>query len=71
MKKLFDTPEDVEREIDRLQNSALVKLARKKENLDNARRNYMYQLRMYEQRGIKLAAEGWTLEKLTEMEVQE
>lgn len=71
MKKLFDTPEDVEREIERLQNSPFVRLARKKKQVDEARRQYMYTLRMFEKKGLSLAAEGWTMDKLSMMEVEE
>lgn len=71
MKKIFNTPEDVEREIDRLQNSPFVQLARKKQRIDEARRQYMYTLRMYEKKGLALAAEGWTMDKLSMMEVEE
>lgn len=66
--KKFITGEDVEREIERLQRSEYVKLARKKEYVDNARRQYMYSLRAYEKKGKVLAEEGWTLEMLDGME---
>lgn len=65
------TDEQVEREIERLKNSQFVKLAKKKERLEYARRQYMYTLRVYEKKGIELAREGWTLERLEGMEVQE
>ena len=66
--KKFITGEDVEKEIERLQKSEYVKLARKKEYVDNARRQYMYSLRAYEKKGKVLAEEGWTLEMLEGME---
>ena len=66
--KKFITGEDVEREIERLQKSEYVKLARKKEYVDNARRQYMYSLRAYEKKGKVLAEEGWTLEMLEGMD---
>lgn len=64
MPRDFLTDEAVEEEIDRLRNSPLVKLARKEEAIRNRRRQYMYQLRMYERKGKQLAAEGVTLEQL-------
>lgn len=65
--KEFITDEMVEDEISRLQSSPLVKLARKEERLRNQRRQYMYQLRMYEKKGKQLASEGITLESLEAM----
>ena len=59
--------EMVEEEILRLQNSHLVKLARREEAVRNRRRQYMYQLRMYEKKGKALEAQGITLEELEEM----
>lgn len=56
MAKLTD--EQVEREIARLQRSEYVKLAKKEENIRNARRNYLCQLRSQEKRGKELAAAG-------------
>lgn len=61
------TDEQVEEEILRLQNSPLVKLARREEAIRNRRRQYMYQLRMYEKKGKELAANGVTLEELEGM----
>lgn len=52
------TDEQVEREIARLQQSELVKLAKKEENIRYARRNYLNQLKGYERRGAQLAAAG-------------
>ena len=60
----FLSDEMVEEEIARLQNSPLVKLARKEERIRNARRQYMYTLRMYEKKGKQLAAEGVTMDML-------
>lgn len=65
-KKEIFTEEEVEAEIRRLQNSPLVKLARREEAIRNRRRQYMYQLRMYEKKGKALAAQGITLEELEE-----
>ena len=63
----FITDEMVEDEINRLQTSPHVKLARKEERIRNQRRQYMYQLRMYEKKGKQLASEGVTLESLEAM----
>ena len=67
MAKEFMSDEMVEEEILRLQNSPLVKLARREEAIRNRRRQYMYQLRMYEKKGKALEAQGVTLEELEEM----
>ena len=64
MAKEFLTDEMVEEEIDRLQSSPLVKLARKEERIRNARRQYMYTLRMYEKKGKQLESEGITMDVL-------
>lgn len=61
------TDEMVEEEILRLQTSPHVKLARREEAIRNRRRQYMYQLRMYEKKGKALEAQGVTLEELEEM----
>ena len=67
MAKEFISDEMVEEEIFRLQNSPLVRLARREEAIRNRRRQYMYQLRMYEKKGKALEAQGITLEELEEM----
>ena len=67
MAREFMTDEMVEEEILRLQNSPLVKLARREEAIRNRKRQYMYQLRMYEKKGKALEAQGITLEELEEM----
>ena len=67
MAKEFMSDEMVEEEILRLQNSPLVKLARREEAIRNRRRQYMYQLRMYEKKGKALADQGITMEELEEM----
>ncbi len=64
MPKVFLTDEMVDEEIERLQQSHHVKLARKEEQIRNARRQYMYTLRMYEKKGKQLEADGVTLEML-------
>lgn len=63
----FLTDEAVEEEIIRLQASPLVKLARREEAIRNRRRQYMYQLRMYEKKGRELQAQGITLEELSNL----
>lgn len=67
MARDFMSDEMVEEEILRLQSSPLVKLARREEAIRNRRRQYMYQLRMYEKKGKQLEAQGVTLEELEEM----
>ena len=67
MAKEFLTDEAVEEEILRLQASPLVKLARREEAIRNRRRQYMYQLRMYEKKGLALEAQGLTMEELEDM----
>ena len=67
MAREFMSDEMVEEEILRLQTSHHVKLARREEAIRNRRRQYMYQLRMYEKKGKQLEAQGVTLEELEEM----
>ena len=67
MAKEFMSDEMVEEEILRLQNSPLVKLARREEAIRYRRRQYMYTLRMYEKKGKALEAQGVTLKELEEM----
>ena len=67
MPRDFMSDEMVEEEILRLQTSPHVKLARREEAIRNRRRQYMYQLRMYEKKGKQLEAQGVTLEELEEM----
>ena len=67
MAREFMSDEMVEDEIHRLQNSPLVKLARREEAIRTRRRQSMYQLRMYEKKGKALEAQGVTLEELEEM----
>ena len=69
MAKEYIPDEMLDEEILRLQNSHHVKLARREENIRNRKRNYMYQLRMYEKKGKALEAQGITLESLEEMAV--
>lgn len=64
MAKEFFTDEQVDAEIERLKKSPLVKLARREEAVRNRRRQYMYQLRMYEKKGKALELAGVTMELL-------
>ena len=66
MAREFLSDEMVDEEILRLQNSYHVRLARREEAIRNRRRQYMYQLRMYEKKGKQLEAMGITLEELEE-----
>ena len=67
MAKLNLTDEQVEREIDRLQNSELVKLAKREEYVRNRRRQYLYSLRNYEKKGKELKKSGITMDVLDSM----
>lgn len=64
MPKMFLTDEMVDEEIERLLASPHVRLAKKEEQIRNARRQYMYTLRVYEKKGKQLEADGVTLETL-------
>ena len=61
------TDEQVEREIERLMDSDLVKLAKREEYVRNRRRQYLYSLRSYEKKGKELAMSGITMEVLDSM----
>lgn len=61
------TDEEVEREIERLNSSDAVKLARRKARLEYRRRQYLYQLRDLEKKGKALMAAGITREVLDGM----
>ena len=67
MAREFMSDEMVDEEILRLQSSPHVKLARREEAIRNQKRQYMYQLRMYEKKGKALEAQGITLDELEEM----
>lgn len=58
------TDEMVEREIERLLESPLVKLAKKDELIRYRRRQYLYKLRGYEKKGQELQRSGITMEML-------
>lgn len=54
------TDEQVEREIERLTNNDAVKLARAEMRARYRRRQYLYNLRVLEKRGLVLMAQGKT-----------
>jgi len=56
----FLSDAEVENEIQMLQQSEYVKLARQEERIRYRRREYLYHLRQQEKRGRQLAALGWT-----------
>ena len=58
------TDEEVEREIERLNASQAVALARREQRLRYKRRQYLYQLRDYEKKGKALMEAGITREVL-------
>jgi hypothetical protein len=58
------TDEEVEREIERLNESQAVALARREQRLKYKRRQYLYQLRDLEKKGKALLAAGITREVL-------
>lgn len=62
------TDAQVEREIKRLRESDLVKLARKEERIRYQRRQVLYNLRALEKRGKALADAGITIEMLSAMD---
>ena len=68
MKTTYLTDAEVEREIERLERSELVQLARKEERVRYARRQRLYTLRSYEKKGRELAAAGITYEGLCSLE---
>lgn len=65
------TDAQVDTEIERLNASPLVKLARKERNIRYKRRRYLYDLRRLEQRGKQLADQGYTLESLDALDISE
>ena len=71
MARVFLTDEQVELEIERLNASPLVALARKEERVRNRRRQYMYKLRDLEKKGAELAKAGITLYVLDAMDTDE
>lgn len=67
MEKYGLTDEEVEKEIERLNASEAVALARRKARLDYRRRQYLYQLRDLEKKGKALLDAGITREVLDSM----
>ena len=65
--KDYLTDEQVEKEIERLQDSPLVALARKEARLRYRRRQTLYSLRNLEKKGKELTESGITMEVLEEM----
>lgn len=58
MAKDFLTDAQVEAEIERLTNSEYVRIARAEQRAKYRRRQYMYQLRVLEKRGMQLSEQG-------------
>lgn len=65
------TDEQVEQEIERLNKSPLVALARKEKRIRERRRQYLYNLRALEKKGMTLAAMGWSPAMLEETVVED
>lgn len=65
--RVWLTDEEVEREIERLNASPAVALARREQRLKYRRRQYLYQLRDLERKGKALEAAGITREVLDSM----
>lgn len=68
MAKEWLTDEEVEEEIERLQESAMVKLARREARVRYRRRQFLYTLRALEKRGKELTKAGITIEMLYDIE---
>lgn len=68
MRAEYLTDEQVEKEIERLEASPLVKLARREERIRYKRRQRLYTLRALEKKGKELEKAGITLEMLYDME---
>ena len=66
MAKEILTDEQVESEIERLNKSPYVKLARAEQRIKYRRRQYIYQLRNFEKRGMKLEQEGFNPDETEE-----
>ena len=64
MAKGYLTDEQVEQEIERLTKSPQVALARREQRLRYRRRQYLYQLRDLEKKGIALEKAGITMDVL-------
>ena len=68
MKREFTPDDQVEAEIERLNQSEAVKLARREQQIAYRKRQYMYQLRWLEKRGLQLMENGVTMESLDMMD---
>jgi hypothetical protein len=68
MSKKNLTDEQVEKEIERLLESPLVKLARKEMRIKYKRRQFLYSLRNLEKRGRELQKSGITMDILNGIE---
>lgn len=68
MPKSVLTDEQVEKEISKLLQSPLVKLAKKEERIRLRRRQYLYCLRNYEKKGKELQKAGITIEMLSNLD---
>ena len=68
MRSEYLTDEQVEKEIERLEASPLVKLARREERIRYKRRQRLYTLRALEKKGKELEKAGITLEMLYDLE---
>ena len=66
-KRKILTAEEVEQEIERLNQTEAVALARRKQRLEYRRRQYLYQLRDLEKKGLAMMEAGITREKLDQM----
>lgn len=64
MAKKYLLIEDVANEIERLEGSDYVALARRSEEVERRCRDYMAELQRLEEKGIALAAAGMTIAKL-------
>ena len=64
------TDEQVDREIERLTESPAVLLARQEQRIKYRRRQYLYQLRIYEKRGKQLMEQGITYDDLKRLDVE-
>jgi hypothetical protein len=70
MARDFLTDEQVDQEIERLNESPAVLLARQEQRIKYRRRQYLYQLRAFEKRGKQLMEQGITFEDLKRMDVE-
>lgn len=70
MARDFLTDEQVDQEIERLNESPAVLLARQEQRIKYRRRQYLYQLRSFEKRGKQLMEAGITYEDLKRMDVE-